>query len=132
MTLAIADRGASSSCCNGLLFIDLETCCRGPVEFDIAHATYSHAIDRIVFGEVGKHYPGTDLQLVRECQLLLLAMVAVWRWHRDDQLPNGRRAARSAPGSDPSSIGAIYRPRVMTHNRPIPSADRGAVPSCSA
>ncbi len=23
---------------NGLLFIDLETCCRGPVEFDLAHA----------------------------------------------------------------------------------------------
>ena len=23
---------------NGLLFIDLETCCRGPVEFDVAHA----------------------------------------------------------------------------------------------
>jgi len=22
---------------NGLVFIDLETCCRGPVEFDIAH-----------------------------------------------------------------------------------------------
>ena len=23
---------------NGLVFIDLETCCRGPVEFDLAHA----------------------------------------------------------------------------------------------
>src|SRR5262249_5061076 len=30
----------------GLLFADLETCCRGPVEFDIAHAP----------DEVGEHY----------------------------------------------------------------------------
>ena len=48
---AIGDRGAAEqllhgephpgnvlSTKNGLLFIDLETCCRGPVEFDLAHA----------------------------------------------------------------------------------------------
>ncbi len=66
---------------NGLLFIDLETCCRGPVEFDLAHAPE----------EVGEHYPGVDHDLLRECRLLVLAMITTWRWDRDDQLPNGRR-----------------------------------------
>jgi ubiquinone/menaquinone biosynthesis C-methylase UbiE len=69
---------------NGPLFIDLETCCRGPVEFDLAHAPE----------EVGKHYPGADQDLLRECRLLVLAMVATWRWDRGDQFPNGQRAAR--------------------------------------
>ncbi|MBM7490217.1 hypothetical protein JOD64_001439 [Micromonospora luteifusca] len=66
---------------NGLLFIDLETCCRGPVEFDLAHAPE----------EVGEHYPGADQGLLRECRILVLAMITTWRWDRDDQLPNGRR-----------------------------------------
>ena len=66
---------------NGLLFIDLETCCRAPVEFDLAHAP----------DEVGEHYPGVDQDLLRECRLLVLAMITTWRWDRDDQLPNGRR-----------------------------------------
>ncbi|MET7666935.1 phosphotransferase enzyme family protein [Micromonospora luteifusca] len=66
---------------NGLLFIDLETCCRGPVEFDLAHAPE----------EVGEHYPGVDQGLLRECRILVLAMITTWRWDRDDQLPNGRR-----------------------------------------
>jgi len=66
---------------NGLLFTDLETCCRGPVEFDVAH----------VPEEVSAHYPGVDQALLRECRMLTLAMVATWRWDRDDQLPNGRR-----------------------------------------
>jgi hypothetical protein len=66
---------------NGLLFIDLETCCRGPVEFDLAHAPV----------EVSEHYPDVDQDLLRECRLLALAMITTWRWHRDDQLPNGRQ-----------------------------------------
>jgi thiamine kinase-like enzyme len=66
---------------NGLLFIDFETCCRGPVEFDIAH----------VPEEVSEHYPGADQELLRECRILILAMVASWRWDRDDRFPNGRR-----------------------------------------
>jgi Phosphotransferase enzyme family len=80
---------------NGLLFIDLETCCRGPVEFDLAHAPE----------EVSEHYPGIDQDLLRECRILVLAMITTWRWDRADQLPNGRllgtewlsqiRAARS-------------------------------------
>lgn len=66
---------------NGLLFIDLETCCRGPVEFDLAHAPE----------EVGEHYPGVDQDLLRECRILVLAMITAWRWDRADQLPNGRQ-----------------------------------------
>jgi hypothetical protein len=66
---------------NGLLFIDLETCCRGPVEFDLAHAPE----------EVSEHYPGVNQDLLRECRILMLAMVTTWRWDRGDQLPNGRQ-----------------------------------------
>ena len=65
---------------NGLLFVDLETCCRGPVEFDLAHAPE----------EVSEHYPGVDQGLLRECRILVLAMITTWRWDRDDRFPNGR------------------------------------------
>jgi thiamine kinase-like enzyme len=68
----------------GPLFIDLETCCRGPVEFDLAH----------VPEEVSERYPDVDRELLGECRILVLAMVAAWRWDRDDQFPNGQRAAR--------------------------------------
>jgi aminoglycoside phosphotransferase (APT) family kinase protein len=80
---------------NGLLlFIDLETCCRGPVEFDLAH----------VPDEVSERYPDADQELLRDCRILALAMVAAWRWDPADQLPNGQRAARelvSALREDP-------------------------------
>ncbi len=66
---------------NGLLFIDLETCCRGPVEFDLAHAPE----------EVSEHYSGVNQDLLGECRILVLAMIATWRWDRGDQLPNGRQ-----------------------------------------
>ncbi|HSZ40731.1 MAG TPA: aminoglycoside phosphotransferase family protein [Trebonia sp.] len=66
---------------NGPLFIDLETCCRGPVEFDLAHAP----------AEVSEHYPDIDRDLLRDCRALVLAMITTWRWDRDDQLPNGRQ-----------------------------------------
>ena len=65
----------------GPRFIDFETCCRGPVEFDVAHAP----------DEVGNLYPGVDHQLLRDCRTLVLAMVTAWRWDRDDQLPDGHR-----------------------------------------
>jgi hypothetical protein len=64
----------------GPLFVDLETCCRGPVEFDIAHAPE----------EVGEHYPGANQDLIHQCHILMWAMITTWRWRRDDQLPNGR------------------------------------------
>ena len=66
---------------NGPLFIDLETCCRGPVEFDLAHAPE----------EVSEHYPGVDQDLLHECRILVLAMITTWRWDRGDQFPNGRQ-----------------------------------------
>jgi hypothetical protein len=90
---AIVDRGAPEQLLHGephsgnvlntkkgLLFIDLETCCRGPVEFDIAHAP----------DEVGEYYPAVNQDLLRECRVLIRAMVTAWRWDRDDQLPDGR------------------------------------------
>jgi hypothetical protein len=67
----------------GPLFIDLETCCRGPVEFDLAHAPE----------EVSQYYPNVNQALLRECRILMLAMITTWRWDRDDQLPNGRQLA---------------------------------------
>jgi Ser/Thr protein kinase RdoA (MazF antagonist) len=94
MTLAIGQRGAAEQLLHGephpgnllktkygLLYTDLETCCRGPVEFDIAH----------VPEEVSRHYRGADHVLLCQCRILMLAMVAAWRWDRDDQLPDGRR-----------------------------------------
>jgi len=69
---------------NGPLFIDLETCCRGPVEFDLAH----------VPEDVSERYPDVDRELLCQCQVLVLAMVAAWRWDARDQFPNGQRAAR--------------------------------------
>lgn len=61
----------------GPLFIDLETCCHGPIEFDLAHA-------REV---VADHYPDVDPLLLGECRGLVLAMVAAWRWDADDAFP---------------------------------------------
>ncbi len=94
---AISDRGAAEqllhgephpgnvlSTKTGLLFIDLETCCRGPVEFDLAH----------VPEEVSERYAGADEDLLGECRGLVLAMVAAWRWDRGDQFPDGQRAGR--------------------------------------
>src|SRR5437762_8826523 len=69
---------------NGLLFIDLETCCRGPVEFDLAHSPE----------EDSECYPGADQDLLRDYRGLVLAMVAAWRCDRADQLPDGERAGR--------------------------------------
>lgn len=63
------------------VFIDFETCCRGPVEFDVAH----------VPEEVAACYPGLDRTLLRDCRRLVLAMVAAWRWDASDEFPNGRR-----------------------------------------
>jgi Ser/Thr protein kinase RdoA (MazF antagonist) len=90
---AVVDRGADEQLLHGephagnllrttsgMRFIDLETCCYGPVEFDIAHAP----------DEVGDHYAPADRLLLRDCRILVLAMVAAWRADRDDEFPNGR------------------------------------------
>jgi aminoglycoside phosphotransferase (APT) family kinase protein len=65
----------------GPLFVDFETCCRGPIEFDLAHAP----------DQVADHYPGVDHRLLRDCRTLMLAMITMWRWDRDDQFPDGHR-----------------------------------------
>jgi hypothetical protein len=75
---------------DGLLFVDLETCCRGPIEFDIAHATLNATASPM---EVAAHYTGADQSLVRACWILMLAMVSAWRCEPGDDLPNGRGMA---------------------------------------
>ncbi|MBV9848252.1 MAG: phosphotransferase [Armatimonadetes bacterium] len=110
----IADRGAPEQLLHGephpgnvlktkkgLLLADLETCCRGPVEFDIAH----------VPDEVSEHYPDADQELLRDCRILTLAMVAAWRWDRDDQFPNGRRAAVELLSEMRTALGLLHRMR---------------------
>lgn len=95
----------------GLLFIDLETCCSGPVEFDIAHGLLPSADGRMLAAdEVCEHYPRADRGVIDQCSTLIWAMITTWRWQRDDQLPNGRywaieglkrlRAARDRYGLD--------------------------------
>ncbi|WP_197679271.1 aminoglycoside phosphotransferase family protein [Auraticoccus monumenti] len=66
---------------SGPVFIDFETVCRGPVEFDLAHAPE----------EVDPFYPGADPVLLEDCRLLVLAMVTTWRWDVGDQFPDGHR-----------------------------------------
>lgn len=91
---AITDRGADEQLLHGEphpgnvlrttdgpLFIDLETCCRGPVEFDLAHAPVP----------VGEHYPGADPDLLGQCRILTLAIATTWRWDRYDEFPNGHQ-----------------------------------------
>jgi aminoglycoside phosphotransferase (APT) family kinase protein len=93
---AIVDRGAAEqllhgephpgnvlSTNSGLLFIDFETCCRGPVEFDLAH----------VPEDVSERYADADQDLLSQCRVLVLAMVAAWRWDLGDQFPDRQRAA---------------------------------------
>jgi len=63
---------------NGMRFIDLETCCHGPVEFDIAHVPI----------EVGRRYASADRLLLRYCRILMLSMIAAWRADCGDELPN--------------------------------------------
>lgn len=108
LSRAIDDRGAAEQLLhgephpgnllmtkNGVLFIDFETCCWGPVEFDIAHAPEL----------VSEHYPGADQELLRECRGLRLAMVASWRWDRNDQYPNGRRMGIELLGQLRTAVG---------------------------
>ncbi|MGA2519804.1 MAG: aminoglycoside phosphotransferase family protein [Acidimicrobiales bacterium] len=85
---------------DGPLFIDFETCCRGPIEFDLAH----------VPDAVCDRYPGTDHELLGECRGLVLAMVAAWRWQPEDRFPDGSRAGRALL-------------RALRHGPPWPALD---------
>lgn len=104
MRHAIAERGACEQLLHGephpgnvlrtpdgLLFVDLETCCRGPIEFDIAHANINASGPPT---EVSSHYAGADPSLVRECWILTLALATAWRCEPGDELPNGSALAR--------------------------------------
>ena len=62
----------------GPLFIDLGTCCRGPIEYDLAYAPE----------EVAEHYPEANQALIHECRILMWALITTYRWHPHDQLPN--------------------------------------------
>ncbi|MEU3664547.1 phosphotransferase [Streptomyces sp. NPDC032940] len=62
----------------GPLFVDLATCCRGPIEFDLAHAP----------DDVEEHYAGADLDLIHRCRALSWAMFSAWRWRRNDHMPD--------------------------------------------
>ncbi|MGH2448884.1 MAG: phosphotransferase family protein [Chloroflexota bacterium] len=84
----------------GALFVDLETCCRGPVEFDIAHAPQ----------EVSVHYPKANQDLLRECRVLKLAMIAAWRWDRHDHFPNGRQEGKDLLGQIRAALDRNGRP----------------------
>ena len=95
VTLAVARRKAAEQVLHGEphpgnvlnttrgpLFVDLETVCRGPLEFDLAHVPRA----------VSDGYPSVDQELLGELRGLVLAMVATWRFDRTDRLPNGGRA----------------------------------------
>jgi aminoglycoside phosphotransferase (APT) family kinase protein len=84
----------------GPLFIDFETCCRGPVEFDLAHVPEA----------VSECYPDVDQELLRDCRGLVLAMVAAWRWDPGDQFPDGQREGRDLV-------------RTLRRGRPWPTLD---------
>jgi hypothetical protein len=70
---------------DGPLFIDFETCCRGPLEFDVAHLPK----------DVSADYPNVDQVLLEECRRLILAMVAAWRWDVRDEFPDGHQHGRN-------------------------------------
>ncbi len=59
-------------------------------QFDIAHAAIAASGPPI---EVDALYPGADQSLVRDCWVLVLAMVTAWRCEPGDDLPNGRAMA---------------------------------------
>jgi aminoglycoside phosphotransferase (APT) family kinase protein len=67
---------------NGPLFTDFENTAYGPVEYDLAWAPKA----------VSDRYRDADQNLVGECRGLVLAMVAAYRWRRDDQHPSGRQS----------------------------------------
>ena len=97
VTLAVARRSATEQVLHGEphagnvlnttygpLLVDLETVCRGPLEFDLAHVPHA----------VSDRYPGVDQELLGELRGLVLAMVAAWRFDKTDRQPNGGRAGR--------------------------------------
>ena len=62
----------------GPLFIDLQTCQRGPIEYDIA----------FVPAEVAVHYPDVNQPLVHQFRILMWAGFTTMRWRQSDQFPD--------------------------------------------
>ena len=67
---------------SGPVFTDFENTAHGPVEYDLAWVPEA----------VRERYPDADHDLVGECRGLVLAMIAAYRWRRDDEHPSGRRS----------------------------------------
>ncbi len=76
---------------DGLLFVDFESCCRGPIEFDLAHAAADASAPPL---DVAAAYRDADGDLVRQCWILGLALATAWRCDPDDDLPDGMERAR--------------------------------------
>jgi hypothetical protein len=67
---------------DGPLFIDFENAAHGPVEYDLAWVPRA----------VSERYPDADQDLVGECRGVVLAIIAMHRWRRDDEHPSGRQS----------------------------------------
>jgi hypothetical protein len=66
----------------GLRWIDFETCCRGPLEADLAY-----------LGEAGTRRAGVDPELLALAGLMLRISVAAICWCDPDRHPRLREAA---------------------------------------
>ncbi|UQN28208.1 phosphotransferase [Brachybacterium kimchii] len=76
----------------GPVFIDLETCCRGPVEFDLAHLRpegAEHYRSAASTDHGGPAHP--DATLLAQCRRLTLALATTWRFDVEDAFPDGAR-----------------------------------------
>jgi hypothetical protein len=67
---------------DGLRWIDFETCCRGPLEADLAY-----------LGEAGNRRANIDLELLAQARQMLRVMVATTCWRDPDRHPRLREAA---------------------------------------
>jgi aminoglycoside phosphotransferase (APT) family kinase protein len=65
---------------NGLLFIDFENTTHGPIEYDLAWVPKM----------VSERWSHADQGLLGDCRGLVLAIIAAYRWRRDDEHPSGR------------------------------------------
>jgi hypothetical protein len=68
---------------DGLRWIDFDTVCRGPVEWDLAHLPH----------EAVTAFPEADLELLDAMRALQSAEVAIWCWHSYGRAPEVDEAA---------------------------------------
>ena len=84
--------------------------------------------------EVSDRYPDTDLELLRDCWILVLAMVASWRWDPGDQSRTGdeRPQTSSARPERAFAVAGVRRHDALTKwaqaSRQRRSWDSGAKP----